>query len=210
LSLPKLDAMSDGSVRRFESEKRLQRHFFARSSTAVARDLVGASFTVDGVGGVIVETEAYEPDDPASHSFRGPTPRNAAMFGPPAHVYIYRSYGIHWCLNLVCLPGSAVLIRAMEPATGLDRMRERRGLQDTRLLCAGPGRLCQALGIDGSMNGLPVGSPPFAFRPTALPVEIIAGPRIGITKAVEEPWRFGLRGSRFVSRRFAAPKLSVE
>ena len=139
--------------------------FWDRPPDQVAVELIGFDFCVDGVGGVIVETEAYAVDDPASHSFVGETRRNAIMFGPPGHAYIYRSYGLHWCLNFVCQRGSAVLLRAVEPLHGIDRMIERRGLTQLRLLCSGPGRLAQALGIDGSHNGLPLGDEDIHLRP---------------------------------------------
>ncbi|HEX8666068.1 MAG TPA: DNA-3-methyladenine glycosylase [Beijerinckiaceae bacterium] len=191
----------------------LPKAFFARSVHAVAPDLVGATLLVDGVGGMIVEVEAYHHADPASHSFGGRTPRNAAMFGPPGHAYVYRSYGIHWCLNFVCEAegsGSAVLVRAIEPTAGLDAMRARRGVADPRLLCSGPGRLCQALGITGAHDGLSLDHPPFALRARSRPVEIAVAPRIGITKAADEPWRYGIAGSPFLSRPMgaggAAPK----
>lgn len=180
---------------------------FSADSSVVARQLIGVRVLVYGVGGVIVETEAYDHDDPASHSFGGPSVRNAAMFGPPACVYIYRSYGIHWCINFVCREaghGAGVLIRALEPTDGLATMRQRRGLDDVRLLCAGPGRLGQALGIDLGYTGLRLDQPPFALfaaDPSAQQA-VVAGPRIGISKAVEQPWRFGLAGSRFLSRPF--------
>lgn len=178
---------------------------FLAPSHEVARALIGATLLVDGVGGRIVETEAYDREDPASHSFSGPTPRNAAMFGPPGRAYVYRSYGMHWCLNVVCREaghGAGVLIRAIEPTEGLDAMRARRGLQEARLLCAGPGRLCQALAVTRAHDGMALDAPPFRLVPPAGPVAVVAGPRIGITKAVDVPWRFGLAGSRFVSRPF--------
>ena len=188
----------------------LTRDFFARSVHEVAPELVGATLLVDGVGGVIVEVEAYDQEDPASHGFRGRTARNAAMFGPPGHAYVYRSYGVHWCLNLVCEAAgiaSAVLVRALEPTHGLDDMRLRRGTDDARLLCAGPGRLCQALGVGREHDGLALDAPPFELRAREHGVEVVAGPRIGITRAVELPWRYGLAGSRFLSRRLPSRDL---
>jgi DNA-3-methyladenine glycosylase len=184
----------------------MRRRFFCRSVHEVARDLIGTIVLVNGVGGRIVEVEAYHQTDPAAHSFRGPTARNAVMFGPPGYAYVYRSYGIHWCLNFVCEPqgsASAVLVRALEPTTGLPVMRRRRGVADKRLLCAGPGRVCQALGVTGVYNGLALDAPPFALFARQGPVEVVAGPRIGLTKAVDKPWRYGLEGSRFVSQPFA-------
>ena len=185
---------------------------FAADAPAVARALIGATLLVNGVGGVIVETEAYDASDAASHTHRGETPRNRAMFGPPGHAYVYRSYGIHWCLNFVCREaghGAGVLIRALHPTQGLARMRERRGLPedhaDDRLLCAGPGRVGQALGITLAHYGLPLDRAPFALRAApagAPPAEVLSGPRIGISKAIELPWRFGLAGSPHLSRRF--------
>lgn len=180
---------------------------FAASSVAVAQALIGATLRVDGVGGLIVETEAYDQDDPASHSHAGRTARNAAMFGPPGHAYVYRSYGLHWCLNLVCREaghGAGVLIRAIQPVHGIERMRQRRGVQELRLLASGPGRVGQALGITREHNGLSVDTPPFELQAAETPPSLVTGPRIGISKAIEAPWRFGLAGSPFLSRPFAA------
>jgi DNA-3-methyladenine glycosylase len=182
----------------------LTREFFERSVHEVAPELVGCTLLVDGVGGRIVEVEAYAPDDPASHGFRGPTPRNRAMFGPAGHAYVYRSYGVHWCLNLVCAGegvAEAVLVRALEPTVGVERMRARRGLEAQRLLCAGPGRVCQALAVGGEHDGLPLDRPPFELRTAEHPVEVDSGLRVGITRAAELPWRYVLAGSPFLSRR---------
>jgi DNA-3-methyladenine glycosylase len=184
---------------------KLRRDFFARSVHAVAPELIGATLLFDGAGGVIVEVEAYDHEDPAAHGFRGETARTRSMFGPPGHAYVYRSYGIHWCLNFVCEDvgvASAVLIRALEPVRGLDAMRARRGVEDDHLLCAGPGRLCQALGITGDHDGLPLDRKPFELRARKTEPEIVVGTRIGITKATEKPWRYGVSGSRYVSRGF--------
>jgi DNA-3-methyladenine glycosylase len=187
--------------------KRLTRAFFRRSVLEVAPDLIGVTLLVDGVGGRIVEVEAYHHTEPAAHSFNGPTPRNAVMFGPPGYVYVYRSYGIHWCVNFTCEPkgsAAAVLIRAVEPTVGLAVMRRRRGLADERLLCSGPGRVCEALRITHAQNCLALDAPPFALFARTDEVEVVTGPRIGITKAVEKPWRYGLKGSRFLSKPFKA------
>jgi DNA-3-methyladenine glycosylase len=181
----------------------LRREFFARSVHEVAPELVGARLLCAGVGGTIVEVEAYDHEDPAAHGFRGRTARNAAMFGPAGHAYVYRSYGIHWCLNFVCEDvgvASAVLIRALEPTHGIDTMRARRGVADDRLLCAGPGRLCQALGIARGHDGLPLDEPPFELQAHKGAPEIVRGARVGITKAADRPWRYALAGSRFLSR----------
>lgn len=178
---------------------------FRAPAELVARQLIGAIVLIDGVGGRIVETEAYDREDPASHAFSGPTERNAAMFGPPAHAYVYRSYGIHWCLNFVCREeghGAGVLIRAIEPLVGIDVMRTRRDADDIGALCSGPGKLCQALAVTRAFNGRSLAQPPFALEAAPPGLDIIAGPRIGISKAMDVPWRFGLAGSRFFSRPF--------
>jgi DNA-3-methyladenine glycosylase len=187
--------------------KQLTRAFFDRSVHEVAPDLIGVTLLVGGVGGRIVEVEAYHHTDPAAHSYRGPTARNAVMFGPAGYTYVYRSYGIHWCVNFVCEPegsASAVLIRALEPTTGLAAMRRRRGVTDERLLCSGPGRLCQALGITDAHNGLALDAPPFALFAADGAPKVVAGVRIGITKAADKPWRYGLKDSRFLSKPFPA------
>ena len=176
--------------------------FLDRDAAVVAPDLLGAKLLVGGVGGLIVETEAYHPDDPASHSFRGPTPRNGAMFAGPGRVYVYRSYGIHWCLNFVCHGASAVLIRALEPTDEIGMMRERRGLDDVRALCSGPGKLCAALAVTGELDGHMLDAAPFSVALARRRPDRAVGPRIGITKAAEMPWRFGVKGSRFLSKPF--------
>jgi DNA-3-methyladenine glycosylase len=185
--------------------KPLKRAFFNRSVHEVAPDLIGATFLVNGVGGIIVEVEAYHHTDPAAHSYNGPTLRNRVMFGPAGFTYVYRSYGIHWCANFVCEEegsASAVLLRALEPTHGLAAMRRRRGLEDERALCSGPGKLCEALGISAAHSELPLDKPPIALFARKEKPEIAAGIRIGITKAVELPWRYGLKGSKFLSKPF--------
>ena len=190
---------------RRKSQPALTRAFFARDALSVARDLIGVVLLVDGVGGMIVEAEAYDPTDPASHSYEGRrTPRNESMFGPAGQSYVYRSYGVHWCLNFVCGGGGAALIRALEPIAGVEAMQRRRGPVKPNQLCAGPGRLTQALAITGALDGKPLDKPPFLLTARTGRAEIVVGPRIGITRAVEMPWRFGMAGSRFVSRRFAS------
>jgi DNA-3-methyladenine glycosylase len=182
---------------------RVHRSFFARSVHEVAPELIGATLLVDGVGGIVVEVEAYDAEDPASHGYGGRTARNAAMFGHPGHAYVYRSYGIHWCLNLVCEAegrASAVLVRALEPTDGVETMRARRGVDDPRLLCSGPGRLCQALGVTNAHDGLALDEPPFRIVPRAAELPLLAVPRIGITRAADLPWRYVAAGSRFLSR----------
>src|SRR5258708_17114120 len=185
--------------------KLLRRAFFACSVHEVAPVLIGATLLVHGVGGIIVEVEAYHHADPAAHSFRGPTPRSWVMFGPPGVAYVYRSYGIHWCVNFVCEKegsASAVLIRALQPTHGIAAMRRRRGLHDERALCSGPGKLCEALGITIKHSELSLDRPPFALHARLSKPEVVAGVRIGLTKAVDLPWRYGLKESRFLSKRF--------
>jgi DNA-3-methyladenine glycosylase len=197
------NAKSDASAPAFG--KPLKRAFFARSVHEVAPDLIGATLLFDGVGGLIVEVEAYHHTDPAAHSYNGRTPRNQVMFGPPGFVYVYRSYGIHWCVNFVCEKegsASAVLIRALEPTHGLAAMRRRRGLDDERALCSGPGKLTEALGITRAHNALALDAPPFALFARKGKADVASGIRIGITKAAELPWRYGLRGSKFLSKPF--------
>ena len=187
--------------------KPLKRSFFDRSVHEVAPDLIGATLLVNGIGGLIVEVEAYHHTDPAAHSFRGPTPRNRVMFGPPGFTYVYRSYGIHWCLNFVCEEegsASAVLIRALEPTHGIAAMHRRRGLHGERSLCSGPGKLTEALGITIAHSELPLDRPPFALHARTGKADIISGVRIGITKAADLPWRYGMQGSKFLSKPFAA------
>ena len=186
----------------------LDEEFFARPVAEVAPDLLGCVITVGRSAAVIVEVERYQQDDPASHSFRGPTPRSAVMFGPAGRLYVYRSYGMHWCANVVCEPegqGAAVLLRAAEPVGGLAAMRRRRGRDDARLLCSGPGRLCQALGIDGSMNATVLGDGPVRITAGEGVGDVLVGPRIGISVAVDRPWRFGVAGSPHLSRPFPTP-----
>jgi DNA-3-methyladenine glycosylase len=183
----------------------LKRSFFGRSVHDVAPDLIGATLLVNGVGGLIVEVEAYHHSEPAAHSFNGPTPRTMVMFGPPGFSYVYRSYGIHWCVNFVCEKegsASAVLIRALQPTHGLAAMRRRRGVEDERSLCSGPGKLCEALGITNKTSELALDQPPFALHARIGKAEMATGVRIGITKAADLPWRYGLKGSKFLSKPF--------
>jgi DNA-3-methyladenine glycosylase len=180
--------------------------FFERSVHDVARELVGCELRFAGVGGVIVEVEAYERDDPACHAYVGLTPRTATLFGPPGRAYVYLSYGIHSCLNFVCEPegeAAAVLIRALEPRWGIDEMRRRRGREDLRDLCSGPGKLTEGLGIGLDMDRARLDEPPFEVRAPDdewADVEVECGQRIGITRAAELPWRFCARDSRYLSR----------
>ena len=184
----------------------MRREFFDRSVHEVARDLIGYRLAVGEAAGIIVETEAYEASDPACHAYIGKTTRNEVLFGPPGHAYVYLSYGIHSLLNFVTEPGgtaSAVLIRALEPTDGIEVMRRRRGRAEIEQLCSGPGKLTEALGVDLSLNGADLFAPPFELAsPTGewAGAELVTGPRIGITKAAELPWRYCVSGSRFVSR----------
>jgi DNA-3-methyladenine glycosylase len=183
----------------------LHRKFFDRNVHDVAWDLIGTTFLADGVGGIIVELEAYHHTEPAAHSYGGRTKRNAVMFGPAGYAYVYRSYGIHWCLNFVCEAegsASAVLIRALMPTSGIETMRRRRGVDEMKLLCSGPGRLGEALGITPALNGGALDRPPFALHARKEKVDIVVGPRIGISKAVDLPWRYGLAGSPYLSKPF--------
>jgi DNA-3-methyladenine glycosylase len=192
------------SKTRTPAARRLQRQFFDRSVHDVAHDLVGCRLFFDGVGGTIVETESYERDDPACHAYVGLTDRTETLFGPPGRAYVYLSYGIHSLLNFVCEPegeAAAVLIRALEPTAGLEAMRERRGDRADGELCSGPGKLTEALGIGLELNGADLGREPFLLLgPEGEAPAVVTGPRIGITKAVERPWRFSAAGSPFVSR----------
>jgi DNA-3-methyladenine glycosylase len=193
------------TVKEHKLGRPLKRAFFARSVHDIAPELIGATLLVNGVGGVIVELEAYHHTDPAAHSFRGPTPRNMVMFGPPGFAYVYRSYGIHWCVNFVCEKegaASAVLIRAVQPTHGIPAMRRRRGLHDERSLCSGPGKLTEALAVTDAHNGLPLDTPPISLFARSEKPEIAVGVRIGITKAIDLPWRYGLKGSKFLSKPF--------
>ncbi len=180
--------------------------FFDRSVHVVARELIGCELAVGKTAGVIVETEAYEATDPACHAYGGPTPRNRVLFGPPGRAYVYLSYGIHSLLNFVAEPtgdAAAVLIRALEPSAGIELMRARRGRSEPEELCSGPGKLTEALGVGLELNGAALSAPPFRISapgPAWRDPDVITGPRIGITKAVEHPWRYCAAGSRHVSR----------
>ncbi|MDX6675889.1 MAG: DNA-3-methyladenine glycosylase [Solirubrobacteraceae bacterium] len=193
----------------------MRRGFYARPVIEVARDLVGCIVRHGDTAGVIVETEAYHDSEPACHAYVGLTPRTATLFGPPGRAYVYRSYGIHAMLNAVSEAdgvGAAVLVRALEPLAGLDAMRARRGLERLEDLCSGPGRLTQALGIGLDLNGSDLSTGPILLEPRSRTWServLATAPRVGITKAVELPWRFTAEGSRFVSRpRPRAPALA--
>jgi DNA-3-methyladenine glycosylase len=195
------------------SSARLRRSFFDRSVHEVAPELIGATLLFNDIGGIIAEVEAYHHTDPAAHSYGGKTERNAVMFGPAGYAYVYRSYGIHWCLNFVCEhegSASAVLIRALQPTTGLAAMRRRRGVDNERLLCSGPGKLCQALGINHSHNALALDRAPFALYARQVEPQVLIGARIGLTKAADLPWRYGIAGSRFLSKPFKSAPLKIQ
>lgn len=183
----------------------LSRRFYARPALELAPDLIGRLLVRQLKGrlliGRVVEAEAYGPNDPASHSYRGPTRRNATMFGSPGHAYVYISHGIHHCLNAVAEPPSAVLLRALEPIAGIDEMRRRRRTERERLLCAGPGRLCEALGIGRNLDGhdLTLGTSLWIARGRQAP-DVLVTPRVGLSVAMEWPWRFVQAGSSFASR----------
>jgi len=187
------------------SIERLQQSFFDRSVHEVARELIGCRLYYGGCGGVVVETESYERDDPACHAYVGLTARNEVLFGAPGRAYVYLSYGIHSLLNAVAEPEgepAAVLIRALEPTTGLAEMRARRGVKSEAELCSGPGKLTEAMGIGLAVNGADLARDPFLLlaREDGWSGEVVTGPRVGITKAVDRPWRFALAGNPHVSR----------
>lgn len=192
--------LDEGQMRVGKFSALMHEDFFQRDAVAVASDLLGATLLVNGVGGVIVETEAYRQDDEASHSYRGKTLANAAMFGEAARAYVYRSYGLHWCLNFVCDTGSAVLVRALEPTHAVDTMMAQRRTDNRYKLCAGPGNVCKALSVTGEMNGLSILKPPFSLALARIPAPTVTGARVGITKAVERRWRFAVQGSRYLSK----------
>lgn len=188
---------------------RIGKSFFDRNVDLVARQLIGTTFLVDGVGGVIVETESYDASDPASHSFgMRQAEWTASMFGPPGHAHVYRVYGLHWCLNFVCRVASAVLIRAIEPKYGIERMIERRGTDKLELLCSGPGRLCEALAITRSLDGASLTRAPLSLAARSKRPQLVSGIRIGLSKGREAERRFGLKNSAFLSKKFpSSPKV---
>lgn len=175
-------------------------YFFARDASVVAPQLIGCDLFVDGIGGTIVETEAYNRLDPASHSFKGLTQRNRSMFGPPGHAYVYSIYGLHWCLNFVCLDGSAVLLRALAPSKGVEDMQRRRQTTNVFGLCSGPAKLAQALEVTGRLDSASLFEAPFELRGSESMQRVDTGPRIGISRAQDVPWRFWLAGSPYISR----------
>lgn len=182
---------------------KIGKSFFDRDVDVVARALIGTTFMVDGVGGVIVETESYDPTDPASHSFgMRQAEWTASMFGPPGHAHVYKVYGLHWCLNFVCRVASAVLIRAIEPKYGIERMIRRRGTDRLEQLCSGPGRLCEALAITKSLDGASLVRAPLSVEERSKRPQLVSGKRIGLTKGVEAERRYGLKSSIFLSKKF--------